>query len=52
MFRRTIVATVMAAFLAVLGIGCSGSEAQPVLKNSNLGTLKREPQKVKPSTDD
>jgi len=52
MIRRTLVATVAAAFLFVIGIGCSGTEAQPVLKNTNSATLKQQSQKTKPSVDD
>jgi hypothetical protein len=52
MFRRTVVATLTATFLAVLAIGCGGSEAQPVLKNNNAATFKKDAQKSKPSVDD
>ena len=38
MFQRAIAATVAAAFLAVIGMGCNGPEAQPVLKNTNTRT--------------
>jgi hypothetical protein len=52
MFQRAIAATVAAAFLAVIGMGCNGPEAQPVLKNTNIEQLKKEPQKNKPTIDD
>jgi hypothetical protein len=52
MFRRTIIAIGAAAVLVSLGIGCSGPDPQPVLKNTNVAPMKQEPAKSKPSVDD